>query len=216
VQIFTPAVICAAGIGSRLGLNMPKCLVEVEGLSLLGHQLELLREFKEIRIVVGFMEEDVIKETLRYRRDVVFVRNANYINTTNVESVRLATRDLDCGFIAIDGDLWVAPSSFSSFLSQVDGKKGLIGITKSKSEEAVYVDTDSGHTVKGFQISPRTDYEWSGVAYLDSTVFSFDTQGYVYKVIEKQLPLGAAVLECWEVDTPTDLGKLRAYLANKH
>ncbi|VFS90048.1 putative sugar nucleotidyltransferase [Pseudomonas aeruginosa] len=47
------AVISAAGIGSRLGLNKPKCLVEVGGKTLLAQHLERLAEIPNVWVVVG-------------------------------------------------------------------------------------------------------------------------------------------------------------------
>ena len=37
------AVIAAAGLGSRLGAATPKCLVKIDGVTLIERQLELLR-----------------------------------------------------------------------------------------------------------------------------------------------------------------------------
>jgi len=190
--------------------------VEVAGRSLLCHQLELLKDFLEIRIVVGFMEDEVVREALRHRRDIVFVRNSNYRNTTNVESIYLATRDLSHGFIVIDGDLWIEPCSFDNFLQNVTLNQSLIGITKAKSEEAIYVESDSGLEIHSFQLSPPTPFEWSGVAYLQNLEFSPNLQGFVYKLLEPYLPLPSVILESWEVDTPKDLEKLRTYLLSNH
>ena len=42
------AIVSAAGIGSRLGLNTPKCLVRVGGLRIIDYQLELLRDVEDV------------------------------------------------------------------------------------------------------------------------------------------------------------------------
>ena len=72
------AIISAAGMGTRLGLNIPKCLLKFNGISIIEHQLKLLKDIESVRVVVGFMEEDVIKTVKFFRNDVIFVRNPDY------------------------------------------------------------------------------------------------------------------------------------------
>ena len=72
------AVISAAGIGSRLGLNKPKCLVEVGGKTLLAQHLERLAEIPNVWVVVGFQEELVIEQVRNLRRDAIIVRNPDF------------------------------------------------------------------------------------------------------------------------------------------
>ena len=55
------AIISCAGIGSRLGLNKVKCLVEINGKSLISWQLDQLIDFDIVFVVIGFQSEDVIK-----------------------------------------------------------------------------------------------------------------------------------------------------------
>ncbi len=54
------AVIAAAGLGSRLGLGKPKCLLEVDNKPLIEYQLKLLKNVADVRVVVGFEEHLVI------------------------------------------------------------------------------------------------------------------------------------------------------------
>ena len=46
-------VICCAGMGTRLGIGTTKALVNVCGIPLIVRQLELLKDYSDIRIVVG-------------------------------------------------------------------------------------------------------------------------------------------------------------------
>ncbi|MCG3148408.1 MAG: hypothetical protein PCFJNLEI_01851 [Verrucomicrobiae bacterium] len=199
------AIISAAGMGSRLELNMPKCMVEIAGRRIVDYQLDLLKEVEHVRIVVGFMEEQVIDHVRRLRDDVVFVRNPQFQTTSNSYSLYLATHDLREAFFAIDGDLLIDPASFQGFLDVCDGSRSVIGVTDSKTEEAVFVELDSaGKEIRAFYRQPRTPHEWCGVACLKGIRINKD-QGYVYKEIEKHLPLPAYNLKCFEVDTPEDL-----------
>jgi len=210
-----PAVISAAGIGSRLGMNRPKCLVEVGSRTLLAHQLSLLDDFAEVRVVVGFREELVIEEALQCRRDLVFVRNVDYRASSNVDSLRLATSDLKEGFLSVDGDLWIEPESFARFVMDCSDGGSRVGITKAKSDEAIFVEVDSRHEVTEFVVNKRLSYEWSGVAFLRNVDLSAGRAGYLYRRIEPLLPLPASMLDSWEVDTPHDLDRVRQHVRNQ-
>jgi choline kinase len=206
MQIVEHAVISAAGVGSRLQLNMPKCLVDIGGRKLIDYQLDLLVNVPDVRIVVGFMEGDVIDYVKNRRKDVVFVRNPDYRNTTNSYSLHLGSRGIKDGFLSFDGDLLVNPTSFTSFINRCSNGRSVIGITPSKTEEAVFVrlDADKG-LLTGFDVVNKSDFEWSGLAYFSGITIEKNS-GFVFHEIEKHLPLDYAVIDCFEIDTPADLG----------
>lgn len=56
MQTVKNVVIAAAGMGTRLGIGKPKCLLEINDKALLEYQLDLLKDIKNIFIVVGFIE----------------------------------------------------------------------------------------------------------------------------------------------------------------
>ena len=81
------AVICAAGLGSRLGKNMPKTLVNItEDKRIIDHQLELVKDFEIVSLVVGYKCE-------------------GFKNNSTAFSIDLATKDFDEPYVSIDGDL---------------------------------------------------------------------------------------------------------------
>lgn len=200
------AVISAAGLGSRLGLNLPKCLVELEGRRLIDYQLELLEGVPDVRIVVGFMERAVMEHVRSVRRDVIFVRNPDYVTTSNSYSLSLASRDLREDFLILDGDLILERESFQHFLSRVQPGRSLIGVTESKSEESVFVELDGGMMLHGFQRHTQRPYEWSGLAYLSGVSIEANEK-YVFEELAKWLPLQACPIRCFEIDTPRDLSE---------
>ena len=207
------AVISAAGLGSRLELNLPKCLVDVGPRKIIDYQLELLKDIEDLRIVVGFMEDAVIDHVCSLRSDVIFVRNPDYRTTSNSYSLHLATKDLRDPFLSIDGDLLIDPASFREFLSVCDGNGSVIGVTAAKSEEAVFVDVDQrGGVINGFSLERQAPFEWSGVAYLKDIGVKKNA-GFVFRELEKHLPLKAKTIDCHEVDTPEDLDNAIAALS---
>lgn len=202
MSIIKHAVICAAGMGTRLGLNIPKCLVEINGKKIIEYQLELLKDIENVRIVVGFMEQDVIDCVRSIRNDVVFVRNTEYRTTSNSYSLALGTKGIKDRYLFIDGDLIINNQDFEEFISNKENGN-LIGLTRPKTEEAVFA-TVNNNFVTSFSIENESDYEWAGVAIIEN--LSIDIKkGFVFKQFTRFLPLPYQLLRTFEVDTPLDL-----------
>lgn len=197
-------VICAAGMGTRLGLNMPKCLVEINGKKIIEYQLELLKNIPHIRVVVGFMEEEVISFVKQIRPDVIFVRNTLYNDSTNAYSLYLGSRGLNEPYLMMDGDLILKKEDFGNFLFSYDGNNSLIGIMPSKTEESVFVEYNAkNQKIYRFSRKPISKYEWAGIAIFQN--LQINSKGlYVYNELERYLPLNAKIVEAIEIDTPND------------
>jgi len=95
------AVILAAGMGKRLkGLTRSntKCMVKVNGVSLIDrmlHQLEK-KSLSRIVIVVGYMAEELISYigTLGIKTPIEYIENPVYYKTNNIYSLALAKEQL--------------------------------------------------------------------------------------------------------------------------
>ncbi|MBR6984489.1 MAG: aminotransferase class I/II-fold pyridoxal phosphate-dependent enzyme [Ruminococcus sp.] len=95
------AVILAAGMGKRLkGLTRSntKCMVKVNGVSLIDrmlHQLEK-KSLSRIVIVVGYMAEELISyiSTLGIKTPIEYIENPVYYKTNNIYSLALAKKHL--------------------------------------------------------------------------------------------------------------------------
>lgn len=207
------AVICAAGLGSRLGLDMPKCLVSIGNKPLIFHLLKALEDVPNIRVVVGFKEEQVIKCIQEIRKDVVFVRNPNYMSTTNSYSLYLGSYDFNEPFLNIDGDMYITKENLQLFESQIIDNQDLIGITKSYTEDAVFVRLDEQSRVNEFSRDKISDFEWTGIAYFANVKINSNGK-YVYQELEKVLPIKACEVICYEIDTPQDLEFVTAQISN--
>lgn len=91
------AIILAAGMGKRLKeltRNNTKCMVEVNGVSLIDRMLHQIdkQELSQIVIVVGYEGEKLINyiETLNIKTPIVYVNNPIYDKTNNIYSLSLA------------------------------------------------------------------------------------------------------------------------------
>ena len=109
-------IISCAGIGSRLGRNMPKALVPVDGKPMIIRTLELLDNVNDVRVVVGYQAEKVIEVVNSYRRDVTFVFNHDYLNNGTGASVSLAMQYAKEFILTIDGDIIIHPSDMEEIL----------------------------------------------------------------------------------------------------
>jgi choline kinase len=196
-------------------MNMPKCLVPVAGRRIIDYQLELLKGVEDVRVVVGFMEELVIEHVKSVRSDVIFVRNPDYARTSTLQSLYLATRNLDGPYLALDGDVVLERESFEKFLQLGATCVPLIGIAEASTEDAVFVrvrETSGGRfEVEGFQRQPPTPFEWTGIAFLDNSIVRNENR-FMFHVLEERLPLPAARIRCIEVDTPSDLSRANQLL----
>ena len=206
------AIISAAGMGTRLGLNTPKCLLKFGGVSIIQHQLDLLKDIEDVRVVVGFMEEDVVKIVKSIRNDVIFVRNPHYQETSNTYSISLATKGLKSPHILIDGDLLINKKSFNEFTNAFDGKHSLVGVAKSSTDDAVYVELNHDNEVINFSRNKKNKYEWSGIACVNNITVTKEDP-YLYQILEKHLPLKAKFIECSEIDTAEDLNRAQHLLS---
>jgi choline kinase len=195
------AVIAAAGLGSRLGQGRPKCLVEVEGATILSRQLDLLAGVPDVRVVVGFQAAAVAAEARRWRPDVTLVENRDFATTTTLVSYALGARGVDSPCLFMDGDILFRPSSFERFVAC--GERLVVGYTDAKTADAVYVTVENDHVTQ-FDRSRPTPYEWANIAILPAD-YCEGADGAVFERLACDLPVPGAHVDSFEIDRPSDL-----------
>jgi choline kinase len=114
----TRAIILAAGVGSRLRPltdELPKCLLDVGGQTLLDRQVQTLARFgvTDVIAVVGYCG-DLIRRHLGDRAR--YIDNAIYERTNSLYSLWLARRELDSGALILNSDVLAAPPLFERLL----------------------------------------------------------------------------------------------------
>jgi NDP-sugar pyrophosphorylase family protein len=108
----TTALLLAAGTGSRLSPltdSIPKCLVQLNGISILERLIDSLKSygFKRLVVVVGYHEE-CIRDFLSTRAgaiEITYVQNPLYNTTGNIYSLWLAMNKIDEPFLMLESDI---------------------------------------------------------------------------------------------------------------
>ncbi|WMJ73454.1 NTP transferase domain-containing protein [Cytophagaceae bacterium ABcell3] len=198
------AVICAAGLGSRLGKNMPKCMVEAGSHRIIYYLIKLLDDVPNVRVVVGYQAEEVMKYVKNIREDVTFIHNPDFKTTTNSYSLYLGSHDLKEPFINLDGDTLMPQEAFDTFRDKLMEGEDLVAVSPAYTEFAIYARLDENENIVEFGRDKISDYEWTGLAYFSN--FKISKEGlFVYQELEKHLPIKGCIIESYEVDTPKDL-----------
>lgn len=199
------AVIAAAGLGSRLGLGKTKCLLEIDGRPLISYLLRLLEQVEDVRIVVGFQEDEVMNAVLKYRKDVIFVRNPEYLTTSTLASYWLGAQGITDNCLYMDADILFEPASFQQFLTFCgqNPHENVIAVTESKTKDAVFVELEEG-SVTRFTREQVMENEWANLCYIHPELLVKQGDS-VYQQLSAFLPLTSQRIVSYEIDTKSDM-----------
>lgn len=194
-------VICCAGMGRRLGIGTSKALLDIGGKPLILRQLDLLKDYDDIRIVVGYDAEKVINTVLSYRKDVMFVFNYQYETTSVVTSMRKALLNPRKYIVEIDGDVLINPVDLVKLL---DYPGECIGGNSVQAVNSIGLDLKDGK-VLDFK-SEGCDYEWTGLAKIDSRR-ELKEEEFLYIALKPFLPIDFIYINSRDIDTVEDYEK---------
>ncbi len=192
-------IISCAGLGSRLGLATTKALININGTSLIGWQMELFKEVEDVRVVVGFQAHDVIEEVKKFRKDVIFVYNHNYFDTKTGASYYLGAKDGYEYAMEMDGDLLVHPDDMKTLL-KTDGE--WIAYADKMSDDAVMTRVNQVGDVLSFS-REQGDYEWTGPCCIKKDKLRYSS-GHVFNQLEPYLPMKGIKVRACDIDTYED------------
>jgi len=163
------ALILAAGVGSRLALadDRPKCLVEIDGRTLLDRYLDVLAPLGlEVTIGVGHRAEQIATHVGARAR---LVRNPDYrLGSVTTLAHCLRALPSSTGLLLLDGDVF-APTSFFSGLAAHPGDALLVDIGTEFTDEQYMAGITAGR-VRQLRRGPVPGHdqhgEWVGFARL--------------------------------------------------
>ncbi len=201
-------IICCAGMGTRLGIGSTKALVNICGKPLIIHQLEQLKKYDDIRIIVGFQAENVIEIVKKYREDIMFGFNYDYKSTGPAASLCKGLIGARKYIVYIDGDVLVNPDDFKYFL---DYKGECLAKTTITSAEPALLTVKDEKATSFFR--EDSNFEWPGLAKLKKERMQIE-KGYVFEMIEPLLPMKVINVRAREIDTPEDYERTIEWVKN--
>ena len=201
MSVISTVIINAAGTGSRIGLNIPKSMIEINGKSLIERQLDLLSEVENIVAVVGFQGRELTDLIWQIRRDVIIAVNHNYQSTGTASSFVIGSQVASNRVISLDGDLIVASSDMAKFLSS---SEDLVGVSAKRSKLPVLAKMQNSSVIDmGFELD--SDHEWTGLLSIERSKALQFGDSHVFQGLKKFLPLKAEKIDCFEIDEPEDI-----------
>ena len=130
------AVVLVAGRGSRLAPltdTMPKCLIEIDGMSLIERMLRQLADAGVHRawLATGYRADDIANalEGVDGLPELHIVANPTWNQYNNAESVRCAMAAMPDAraFLLVDGDVYVSDPTFIEDLAR-DPRPNVLGV----------------------------------------------------------------------------------------
>lgn len=129
-----PAVILAAGRGTRLGSlsdDQPKPMTEVNGVSIFDNLMSSLiaHGFEQVILVTGYLNHILEKAAGPYRNrcEIITVYNEIYATTNNIYSLWLAREYLKAGFYLFEADIFFEDAVMRDLVTAEPGNVMLIG-----------------------------------------------------------------------------------------
>ncbi|MEM9583830.1 MAG: HAD-IB family phosphatase [Pseudomonadota bacterium] len=194
-------VLSCAGVGSRLGLNSTKALINFRDRPLIQWQIESFGEINDIRVVVGYQASQVIRAVRAIRDDVIFAYNHDYFSTGTGRSLYLGARYGAEYITAWDGDLLVHKGDMARCLR---GDREYLGVSDVVTDDGVYAHLDAREEqVKSFSRDEASAFEWSGPACFKASHIN-ENAGHVFEAILDQLPMPALKIRAFDIDTHND------------
>lgn len=192
-------VIVAAGLGSRLGMRIPKSLVPILGKPLIAWQMEAIPAHVEVVVVVGYMGEEVAKAAKAARPGAEIRWNAEYATTGSGASMYIGGHDASGNIIGLAGDVLVSGQTLNKFITD----ETVVGIRrKCGGGTPILAALDGRRMVTN--LGHQGAYEWSCVCSMPSSCLRAEDK-YVYNAMERNLPARGIIIDSVEIDVQTDL-----------
>lgn len=192
----TTVVICCAGMGTRLGIGLPKTLVSINEKPLIVYLLELLDNFSDVRIVVGFQAEKIINIVKEYRKDITFVFNYDYETTGPAASLSKALIGANKKIISIGGDILINREDFE----KINNMDECIAYSDITSSSPTLIEIKDG---KAINIGGGGQFEWQGILKIDKNKL-IKGNDYIFEMVKPNFPIEGLYVRSREIDSQED------------
>lgn len=229
-------VILAAGQGKRLGQDTPKAIVELDGKTLFGYQVDSLEEYfdpNQISVVVGYKKNQIMDRFPNRK----YIFNDDFDDTNTAKSLLEAFQSLGEGpTIWMNGDIYFDSDVIGLLVKNIkrnNGSRSLVLVDNKEcgQEEIKYsVDGEGKINTISKEVSKPLG-EALGINYIsapDSTLLHkhlslVDDLDYFEKALENMVikerthffPVDIGNLFCKEIDFPEDLQEVLGYVKTK-
>jgi choline kinase len=201
-------VINAAGVGSRLGLNIPKSLVSILGRQLIDWQFSIIPSDVEVIVVVGFKGRELADAVKKIRPDASIVINHNYHQTNTAGSFKLGAKFGGSRLLSLDGDLLTTEATLKKFIYS---DSNLLGLSKVNSITPVYSEVSKDKVIN-FSYEVESSFEWTGLANLSRDLSADIGERHMFQGIQKFLPMNFIEINCMEIDEISDLQRMEKWI----
>jgi thiamine kinase-like enzyme/choline kinase/predicted transcriptional regulator len=168
------AVILAAG--QKSDFNVPVCLLEFEGRTLLERTFDILERngIEKFIIVTGYMHEAFINNPLLDSRNVTLLKNDAYFRTGSMASLAMVREHVTDDFLLIEDDILIEENAVKRLLDH--NERDSILVTKeSGSGDEAYIEIKNNYLYKmskDIHQLNRIDGEMIGVTKISYAVFN--------------------------------------------
>jgi choline kinase len=211
------AIIPSAGMGRRMRSYGPKCLIEINGKSIIHRQIEIIKDIypeAQIIVITGFEADKVRKEL---PTSVITIENREFEQTNVAHSINLGLQATDSNNILIVyGDLIFNKNTLEGFYPEVSTaivdknnmlNKSEVGVTIINDEISIF---SYGLPIKWAQIIYLTNNELYRLRkiinnYAKRKLFGFEILNEVLRLdgkIQARAPLGMQIAE---IDSSQDI-----------
>jgi len=189
------AVILAAGQGTRIRSahgEHPKCLIEVDETTILGHQLEALSMagIDDVAIVVGYEKEQIVAyvsaKRQSYNQRIHFIENPAFAITNNIYSLWLAIDWLrGDSFIVLNADVIFDPDILNSAVQPYTPISMIVDPLWRDETMKVIIEDD-----RVTRMSKRISQEEFSGTYIGITVFSKSILNRFFHTLDTLIAFG--------------------------
>jgi choline kinase len=189
------ALILAAGQGTRIRAihgEHPKCLIRVDGRTILDHQLHSLRiaGIRDVGIVVGYEKEQIIRHVRSRYRDgsqrISFIENAAFASTNNMFSLWSARDWVEQeSFVCLNADVIFNLYILSTALTSTAPISMIVDPEWRDETMKVIISGD-----RIVQMSKRIPRETFSGTYIGITVFSAEVNRQLFDKLGKLVSTG--------------------------
>ena len=221
-------IILAAGMGTRLGLDMPKSLIDIGGKTILQHQLKNLNaitDINNITLVLGYKSELIRAEY----PDLSYVLNPDFKTTNTSKSLHIGIENVDDDILFMNGDVVFDPKLLLPLIKNIPNNLVFVNNAEVGDEEIKYSLDLNGYIKEISKQVVNPLGEAVGINYIkknDLEMFRRNLElcndnDYFEMAIELSIDQGIKFKPqnigntfCHEIDFPEDLEIVKRYLNN--